>query len=89
MFTLHSLTQRLSIHEAQLRFYQSYFVIFRPILIVKIDGNIFENHTREQVLSNYLRKEFAGEVLSDSNFLGYKVPTNFFGFESSGFMVYL
>ena len=36
-----------------------------------------------------LRKEFAREVLSDSNFLEYKDPTNFSGFESSGFIIYL
>ena len=36
-----------------------------------------------------LRKEFEREVLSDSNFLGYKDPTNFSGFESSGFIICL
>ena len=36
-----------------------------------------------------LRKEFAIEVLSDSNFLGCKDPTNFSGFESSRFIIYV
>ena len=42
--------------------------------MVEIGGNIFENYTREQVHSNSLRKEFEREVLSYSNFLGYKDP---------------
>ena len=76
-FTLHILAERLSIHEAQPWFYQSHFVVFWMILTVVINGNTYENHTREQVHSNSLRKEFAREVLSDSNFLEYKDPTNF------------
>ena len=64
-------------------------MIFLSILTVEINGNTFENHTREQGHSNSLQQEFMQEVLSDLNFLGYKDPTNVFGFESSGFIIYL
>ena len=59
------------------------------MLVVEMYCSEFVKHTMVQIRSKCLRKALTGGVFSDSNFLGYKVPTNVSGFESSEFMLYL
>ena len=64
------------------------FCEFLTVFVVEMYCNEFVKHTMVQIHSNSLRKAFAQDF-SDSNFLGYKVPTNFSEFESSIFILYL
>ena len=80
-------TRPLSVYEAQPcdTYYQSYFVFFYKVWLL-ITGNKFENHTKT---IHSLQKDSTQEVLSSSNFLRYKVPTNVSRFESFSYIIYL
>lgn len=79
VFTLHSLTQRSSMHEAQSRRYTNLILWFFDrvwrLNLMAIKFKTIRVHT------NSLRKDNR-EVSPDSNLHGYRVFLNFFGFES-------